>query len=318
MAERPIWRGHLRLALVSCPVALYSAHHERANLHFHFINPDTGHRVRMLTLDAENEVPVKRGELVRGYEFKKDHYLILTDEDFDTVRVESSSTLVIQKFVPTAAIDPVYFENSYYVAPDGESGRDVFVVLREAIAQTGRMALTRVVIARRERALCLMPSGKGLVAHTLYEPRDLHDPEDLWADIPAQRPDADMVELATQLIDRQTGTYDQSDAEDRYEARLRELIAAKLKGEGLSDEPAPEPDRGNVIDLMAALKQSLGASRHAPQSAERVAPKRPKPPDDKPAAKAAAAGAKKPAPASKAAPRATAPVAAPARRRPAR
>lgn len=264
MAERPIWRGQLRLALVSCPVALYSAHHERANLHFHFINPDTGHRVRMVTVDAENQRPLQRGDLVRGYEFKKDHYLILNDEDFDSVRVESSSTLVISKFVPMAAIDPVYFENSYYIAPDGDAGVDVFVVLRDAIAKTGRMALTRVVISRRERAVCIRPMGRGLVAHALYEPRDLHDPEDLWADVPAQKPDPDMVALATQLIDRQTGRYEQADAEDRYEARLRELIEAKLKGEGLSAEPEPEEDRGNVIDLMAALKQSLGESKSAP------------------------------------------------------
>ena len=268
MAERPIWRGHLRLALVSCPVALYSAHHERANLHFHFINPDTGNRVRMMTLDAENERPVSRRDLVRGYEFKKDHYLLLTDEDFESVRVESSTTLVINKFVPREAIDPVYFEASYYIAPDGDEGRDVYVVLRDAIAKTGRMAVSRVVIARRARAVCILPMDRGLVAHTLYEPRDVYDPADLWAEIPPQKPDPDMVGLATQLIDRQTGTYDQSDAEDRYEARLRELIAAKLKGEGLSPEPEPETDRGNVIDLMTALKQSLAAAKGTAKTAK--------------------------------------------------
>ena len=122
MAARPIWRGQLRLALVSCPVALYSAHHERENLHFHFINPDTGHRVRMLTVDAENETPVRRGELVRGFEFKKDHYLILTDEEFDSVRVESSSTLVINKFVPSSAIDPVFLRTATMSRPTATAG----------------------------------------------------------------------------------------------------------------------------------------------------------------------------------------------------
>ncbi len=296
MAQRPIWRGHLRLALVSCPVALYSAHHERENLHFHFINPETGHRVRMVTLDAENERPVQRRDLVRGYEFKKDHYLILTDEDFESVRVESSTTLVIQKFVPTDAIDPVYFESSYYVAPDGDSGQDVYVVLRDAIAKTRRMALSRIVIARRERAVCILPMGKGLVAHTLHEPKDLHDPADLWADVPAAKPDPDMVGLATQLIDRQTGTYDQSDAEDRYEARLRELIAAKLKGEGLSPEPEPEADRSNVIDLMAALKQSLADKSGAGRGKSAPSPAHPK---GRASPKAKAAHAPAPPPAAK-------------------
>ncbi len=288
MAERPIWRGHLRLALVSCPVALYSAHHERANLHFHFINPDTGNRVRMMTLDAESDRPVSRRDLVRGYEFKKDHYLLLTDEEFESVRVESSTTLVIGKFVPREALDPVYFEASYYVAPDGEEGRDVYVVLRDAIATTGRMALSRVVIARRERAVCILPMGRGLVAHTLYEPRDVHDPADLWAEIPPQKPDPDMVGLATQLIDRQTGTYDQSDAEDRYEARLRELIAAKLKGEGLSPEPEPETDRGNVIDLMAALKQSLAGAKGGTAK-----PAKPKPAQSRAAKRPASGGSRR-------------------------
>ena len=156
MAElRPIWRGQLRLALVSCPVALYAAHHERANLHFHFINPDTGHRVRMVTMDAENQHPVERRDLVRGYEFKKDHYLILSDEDFESVRIESSSTLVVHKFIEATALSSVYYESSYYVAPDGNEALDVYVVLRDAIARSGKMALSRVVMGRRERAVAI-------------------------------------------------------------------------------------------------------------------------------------------------------------------
>ena len=111
MAERPIWRGHLRLALVSCPVALYSARHERGNLRFHFINPQTGHRVRMITLDAETGEELSRGELVKGYEFKKDHYLIMTDEDFESARVESSSTMTVDKFVPGESINPIYYDS---------------------------------------------------------------------------------------------------------------------------------------------------------------------------------------------------------------
>src|SRR3954466_4853858 len=113
MASRPIWRGNLRLALVSCPVALYTAHHESSNLHFHFINPDTGHRVRMLTVDAETDKELQRGELVKGYEFKKDTYVILTDEDFEAARIESSATLNIEKFVSAEAIDPIYYDTAY-------------------------------------------------------------------------------------------------------------------------------------------------------------------------------------------------------------
>jgi DNA end-binding protein Ku len=284
MAQRPIWRGHLRLALVSCPVALFSANHDRGSLHFHLINPKTGNRIRMVTQDAETEQEVSRQDLVKGYEFKKDTYLILDDEDFDSARVDSSSAIKIDKFVDAGAVDPIYFDASYYVAPDGDSGADVYAVLRDAIAATGKMALARIVIARRERLIAIMPMGKGLVAHTLHEQRDLNDPAELFSDIPAAKPDPEMIKLAKQLIDRQAGAYDPADFEDRYEARLRAVIDAKLKGEGIEMEDADEADSGNVIDLMAALKRSLGQG-----TTQRVNPAgKPKAKSKKPAEKAPA------------------------------
>jgi DNA end-binding protein Ku len=268
MAERPIWRGHLRLALVSCPVALHSAQHDAASLHFHFINPETGNRVRTVTLDAETGDELARGDLARGYEYEKDRYVLLDDEDFEQARIDSSGTMTVDKFVPADAIDPVYYDASYYMAPDGEAGQDVYVVLRDAIAKTGRVALSRVVIARRERAVALMPLGKGLVVHTLHEAKAINDPKALFDTIPGLKPEADMLALATQLIERQTAKFDLSDMEDRYEARLREVIAAKLKGKGVKPVAAPKDD-GKVIDLMAALKRSLG------QTAEKPAAKAP-------------------------------------------
>jgi DNA end-binding protein Ku len=260
MPQRPIWRGHLRLALVSCPIALYSANHDRGSLHFNLINPKTGNRIKMVTQDAETGDTLSRGDLVKGYEYKKDGYLILADEDFESARIESSSTVKIEKFVDANSIDPIYFDASYYLAPDGESGDDVYVVLRDAIASTGKIALSRVVIARREHPIAIMPMGKGLVAHTLHEERDLNDYAGLFDHLPSAKPDPDMIQLATQLIDRQTGRYDPADIEDRYETRLRAVIDAKLKGEGIEPEEAAEPDRGNVVDLMAALRKSLGQS----------------------------------------------------------
>jgi DNA end-binding protein Ku len=129
MAQRPIWRGHLRLALVSCPVALYSAQHDRNTIRFNMINPATGNRIRMVSVDAETGDPVERGQTVKGYQFKKDHYLIVTEEDLASVKVESSSVMTVDKFVTANSIDPVYFDASYYVAPDGEAGKDVYAVL---------------------------------------------------------------------------------------------------------------------------------------------------------------------------------------------
>jgi DNA end-binding protein Ku len=288
MPQRPIWRGHLRLALVSCPIALYSANHDRGSLHFNLINPKTGNRIRMITQDAETEEPLSRGDLVKGYEFKKDTYLILTDEDFDSAKIESSSTVKIEKFVDAHSIDPIYFDASYYVAPDGSAGEDVYVVLRDAIASTGKIALSRVVIARKEHPIAIIPMGKGLVVHTLHEERELNDYAGLFDHLPSAKPDPDMIQLATQLIDRQTGKYDPADVEDRYETRLRAVIDAKLKGEGVEPEEEEAPERTNVVDLMAALRKSLGQGGEAAGAAKKSLPAK-APSKSKPAAKKKAA-----------------------------
>ena len=257
MPARPIWRGHLRLALVSCPVALWNAKHERGAIKFNLINPETGHRIRMITVDADTNKEVQRRDLVKGYEFRKDQYLLLSDADFDSVKVESSSVMAIDKFVEVNSIDPIYYASSYYLAPDGDAGRDVYAVLHKAIAETGRIALARVVIAQRERTITLRAMPGGLVAHTLDEQRDLNEARPIFGDATEAKIDPEMVQLAKQLIDRQTTTYDPSDLEDHYETRLRAMIDAKLKGEGVDLEKPAEADRSNVIDLMAALKSSL-------------------------------------------------------------
>src|SRR5215469_16668923 len=166
MPARPIWRGHLRLALVSCPVALWNARHDRAAIRFHMINPETGNRIRMVTQDAETGHELQRRDLAKGYEFRKDQYLLLTDEDFDSVKIESSSVMTVEKFVETASIDPVYYDAAYFLAPDGDTGKDVYAVLLEAIAKSGKTALSRVVMAQRERTIALRPVSNGLMAHT--------------------------------------------------------------------------------------------------------------------------------------------------------
>ncbi len=263
-AQHPIWRGTLRLALVSCPVALYTAHARSEELHFHFINPKTNNRVRTMTLDAGTNKEVHRGDLVKGYEFEKDSYVLLDDADFESAKIDSSAVLTIDKFIDAGAIDPVYYDGSFYMVPDGEAGQDVYVVLRDAVVTSGRIALSRLVIARRERAVAIMPLGRGLVLHTLHDERDIHDAAELFAGVPGAKPDPAMVKLATQLIDRQVGRFDPADMEDRYKARLREVIEAKLRGEERAPEPEPDDSRSNVIDLMAALKRSLG--QDAPKS----------------------------------------------------
>ena len=275
MAQRPIWRGHLRLALVSCPVALYNARHDRASIRFNLINPETGNRIRMVTQDAETEEELQRRDLVKGYEFRKNQYVLLNDEDFESVKVESSSVMTVEKFVEAESIDPVYYDAAYHLAPDGDAGRDVYAVLREAIAKTGKVALSRVVISQRERTIALRPVDEGLMAHTLHEDRDLNSGKELFEGMERIKVDPEMVQLATQLVQRQSGKYDASDLEDRYEKRLRALIDAKLKGEGIEAEEEPEIVTSNVVDLMATLKKSLGqVHEEKPAPKKKAAPKR--------------------------------------------
>ena len=231
----------------------------------------------MKTVDAETDQEVQRRDLVKGYEFRKDQYLLLSDTDFDSVKVESSSVINIEKFVEADSIDPIYYASSYYLAPDGDAGSDVFAVLRQAVAETGKVALARVVIGQRERTIAVRAMDGGLVAHTLDEQRDINDARSIFGEAAEIKTDHEMVALAKQLIQRQTTTYDPSDLEDRYEARLRALIDAKLKGEGIDVSEPAEPDRTNVVDLMAALKKSLAqeaAPKKAPQSPAPAKPKR--------------------------------------------
>jgi DNA end-binding protein Ku len=270
MAPRPIWRGHLRLALVSCPVALYSAKHDRGGIKFNLINPETGNRIRMITVDAETEKEVERRNLVKGYEFRKNTYLLVTNDDFESIKVESSEVMAIEKFVDASSIDPLYYDSGYYLAPDGKAGRDVYQILREAISRTGRVALSRVVIGQRERVIAVRLYENGLAAHTLHEQRDLNDASGLFDDpVPV---DEEMVKLATQLVDRQTAAYDPADIEDRYETRLRAMLDAKLKGEGVDLEAVPEPPATNVVDLMAALRRSIAEEDKRPASADASTP----------------------------------------------
>ncbi len=263
MAQRPIWRGHLRLALVSCPVALYSARHDRGTIRFNMINPKTGNRIRMVSVDAGTDEEISRGETVKGYEYSKGRYVIITDDDMDKVKVESSSTMAIEKFVDAASIDPIYYDASYFLAPDGKSADDVYAVVREAVVRTGRVALTRIVISQRERTVAIRPIGGGLVAHTLNEQRDLNEAKTLFDTVQGLKVDPEMVKLAVQLVDRQTGTYDPSDLEDRYETRLREMLEAKVNGETVDGVEVASRAPDNVVDIMAALRQSLGLGQSA-------------------------------------------------------
>ena len=179
----------------------------------------------------------------------------------------SSSVITVEKFVPASDIPPIYLDAGYYLAPDGEAGQDVYVVLREAMKETGQAALSRVVISRRERPVAILPMDGGFVLYTLHEKRDINDPSALFDPVAQEKADTEMVKLARQLIERQEAEFEPADIKDRYEQRLRDVIEAKLQGEGITTEAPAAPRCDNVVDLMAALKASLGRNAAGAKSA---------------------------------------------------
>ena len=268
MAARPSWQGHLKLSLVTCPVALYNAISPRGDVHFNMINPSTGNRIRMITVDAGTEEPVERKNLVKGYEIAKGEYVIVTQEEIDSVKLESTKTIEIDSFVPAAEIDRLYWDNPYYLVPDGKMAAEPFAVIREAMERAEQVALGRIVMSSRERLVALEPRDRGIVATTLRSHEEVRAMKDYFADIPAIRPDPEMIAIAAKIIGQKEADFDPSEFKDHYEEALRELIERKQKGHKISR--ADEPKESNVINLMDALKASLkGGAEPKPKKADK-------------------------------------------------
>lgn len=265
MAARPTWQGHLKLSLVTCPVALYTATTSNNDVRFHLINPDTNNRIRMVPTDPDTG-PVERSDLVRGYEVSKDEYVLFDDADFDQVKLESTKTISIDRFVDEADIDRLFWDDPFFVVPEKGAGVEAFAVIRDAMKKQGKVALGQLVLRGKERQLALEVRDKGLIAYTLRAHDEVRDAADYFDDIPTVKADADMVEIAARIISQKEGDFDASQFKDRYDEALREMIKSKTKGgKGLID--IAEPDDTNVIDLMAALKNSLkggGGDKKAP------------------------------------------------------
>lgn len=267
MAARPSWRGHLKLSLVTCPVALYNAITPAGDVHFHLINPETKHRVKSVVIDATTDEILDRKDLLKGYEFSKGKYVTLTQDEIKAVRLESTKTIDIDKFVPAEDIDRLYWDNPYYLVPDGKLAAEPFAVIRAAMEETEQVALGRLVMSQRERLVALEPRGKGIVATTLRSHDEVRDMKQFFGDIPTVRMDKEMVAVATKIMAQKQAKFDPKTFEDRYEDALRDLIKRKRKGEDVVEAEEPEPEESNVIDLMEALRASLkkkGSSAKAP------------------------------------------------------
>jgi DNA end-binding protein Ku len=285
MAARPTWQGHLKLSLVTCPVALYTATSSASHVSFHLINPETNNRIRMVATDPDTG-PVERSDLVKGYEVSKDEYVLFDDEDFDKVKLESTRTIDIGQFVDEDEIDRLYWDSPFYVVPEKGVGAEAFAVIRDSMKAAGKIAIGCLVLRNRERQIALEVRGKGLVAYTLRPHEEVRDAADFFDDIPTVKADKDMVDIATRIIAQKEAEFDPSEFKDRYDEALKAMIKAKQKGgKGLVE--APEPDDTNVVDLMAALRASLKGSAGGKAPAKKTSAK--KAPARKAAAKKKAA-----------------------------
>ena len=268
MAYRPTWQGHLKLSLVTCPVALYTATNAGGDVHFNLINPKTNNRIRMITTDPDTG-PIERSKLAKGFEVEKGRYILVTDDEIKAVRLESTRTIDIERFVPEGDIPRVYWDHPYYLAPDGKLAQEAFAVIREAMKRSGQIALGRVVLSTRERLLALEPMGKGILACTLRTGDEVRDAGEIFEGAGGGKPDAAMIAIAQKIIDQQQGPFDPHQFVDRYEAALRKLISDKQKGH--KPVAAAEPDDTNVVDLMAALRASLDGKAKTARAAKPAA-----------------------------------------------
>ena len=256
MAYRPTWQGHLKLSLVTCPVALYTATNSAGDVHFNLINPKTNNRIKMITTDPDTG-PIERSDLVKGYEVSKSEYILLTNDEINAVKLESTKTIDIERFVPGDEIDRLYWDNPYFLAPDGKLAQEAFGVIRTAMERSGQIALGRVVIGTRERILALEPRDKGILAYTIRTDAEVRKADEIFSAISDKAADPAMISIAEKIIEQKEGPFDPSQFVDRYEEALKALIEDKKKG--AKPAKVAEPDDTNVVDLMSALRASLRA-----------------------------------------------------------
>ena len=260
MPARAYWSGQIRLALVSIPVQLFSATKSAARISFNQIHKPSGKRIRY-----EKVVPgvgaIDTEEIVRGYEVEKGKYVLFDDQEIDDVRLEAKRTIDLVQFVDEEEIDPVFFDKPLYVAPDDdEVAGEAYVVLRDALRETGKVGLGQVVVRGKASIVCLKPHGKGLVIETLRYVDEVNKADQYFTDVPEVEPEEELKTMAEELIKRKVKPFDAKAFKDPYDVALRELIQAKL--EDRPPEEIDQPEVGaQVINLMDALKKSMSAGK---------------------------------------------------------
>jgi DNA end-binding protein Ku len=272
MAPRANWKGFLRLSLVTCPIALFPATSEAEKVSFNQINKKTGHRIKYQRVDAETGDDVENEDIIKGYKVDADTYITIDKEELENIALESTRTIDIDQFVPKSEIDELYIARPYYIVPDGKVGHDAYAVIREIIKATNKVALGRLVLTNREHVIALEPRDKGLMGLLLRYPYEVRQPAEYFDGIQDVKITKDMLELAKHIVDQKSGHFNPKVFEDRYETALTEMINQKQKG--LPIAKVKRPSGGNVVDLMDALRQSIGGGAKVAAPAPKPARKK--------------------------------------------
>jgi DNA end-binding protein Ku len=264
MAPRANWKGFLRLSLVTCPVALYPATSDSEKVSFNQINRNTGHRIKYSRVDAETGEEVASEDIMKGFKVDTDTYVEVTKEELENVALESTRTIEIDEFVDRSEIDPRYIIRPYYLRPDGKVGHDAFAVIRETIREMNKVAIGRVVLTSREHIIALEPLDKGLMGTLLRYPYEVRAADEYFDEIQDVKVTKDMLDLARHIVQQKSGRFEPEKFEDQYEAALIELINSKRAGKPVTAKARPRGE--NVVDLMDALRRSVGGAEPAKPS----------------------------------------------------
>jgi DNA end-binding protein Ku len=271
MPARPIWRGQIRLALVSIPVELFPATRSGAQIQFHQVHEPSGKRIKYEKV-VPGIGPVDRDEIVKGYEVSKGQYVLLDPEEIESVKLESRKTLDLVQFVDEGEIDATFFDKPYYMVPADDLAEEAYVVLRDALKAAKKLGIGQLAMRGQEYVVALKPCGRGILLETLRYADEVHKSSGFFRDIGDHKPDPDLLDMASMLIERKAGEFDPKEFHNRYVDALHRLIEEKQKKKGAKiiedpDADAPPPKGSNVIDLMAALKKSLGDQKKAAKKA---------------------------------------------------
>ncbi|MBS0249952.1 MAG: Ku protein [Proteobacteria bacterium] len=265
---RSFWKGHLRLALVTIPIRLVSATASEDKIALHQVDKKTKQRIRYQKVAGEGGRVVPQTDIVQGYELDDGNYVLFEPDELDKLKLNTRHTVELTEFVDACSIDPLYFDNPYYVLPDGDVAEEGYRIIRDALRATKKYGVGQLTIRGRENLVAMKPCGDGLMLETLRYANEVRDADEIFAGIGTGKLRPDLINMAKQLIDERTRKFEPSQFKNHYSEALRALVKEKVEG-GLSTEVAgggDEPSGGTVIDFMEALRRSTEKSKAKPAS----------------------------------------------------